>query len=97
MFLSVKGLADRNLNSMEDIEVQLDRIHGGERTDGSAVSRVVFSGPQDEITEFDVNIIDAGATEHSSDTDYEADDNADELLEAAAIAERNLGKQNIRL
>lgn len=89
----MKGLGDRNLNSMEDIEVQLDRIHGGERADGSTVSRVVFSGPQDEITEFDVNMVDAGATEHSSDTEYEADDdNADELLEAAAIAERNLGK-----
>lgn len=90
MFL--KGLADRNGDTMEDIELQLDRIHGGERADGSGVSRVVFSGPQNEITQFDVNIVDAGAMEQSSDTDYEADDNSDELLEAAAIAERNFGK-----
>lgn len=77
--------------------MELEKIHGEppeEKVTKEELAKVVELGSLQEITE---DIVDSGAVEHSSDSDYEppGNDNTEALLQAAAIAEKRLGKIEI--
>lgn len=79
---------------MEDIKMQLVKIHGSEKTANSkTVPHVMLDDSKQTFQEFTNDIVDSGALDNSSDSDYEppGGDNTDVLLQAAATAEKNLG------
>ena len=75
--------------------MELVKIHGGiDKVDSPKEQPDLNEETSEEILQsFEADIIDDGAIDHASDSDYEppSNDNTDALLEAAAIAERNLG------
>ncbi|KAK5640574.1 hypothetical protein RI129_011385 [Pyrocoelia pectoralis] len=81
-------LHDKESYPIEDIEMQLVKIHGGKIDNVDAKGSEAHGSFQN----FDTDIIDAGAIDHSSDSDYEppGGDNTDALLQAAALAEKSL-------
>ncbi|KAK4873220.1 hypothetical protein RN001_015249 [Aquatica leii] len=80
-------------DTMEDIEMQLVKIHGGKPEASKSPQQNVEDVTQ--FQNFDTDIMDAGALNQSSDSDYEppGGDNTEALLQAAAIAEKNLEVQ----
>ncbi|KAF5277010.1 hypothetical protein FQR65_LT16089 [Abscondita terminalis] len=80
-------------NTMADIEMQLVKIHGG-KPENDETNRLQDTPFQT----YDTDIMDAGALDHSSDSDYEppGGDNTEALLQAAAIAEKNLAEVQIK-
>lgn len=65
------ALEKNHLQTLEDIEMQLVKMHGGMEN----VETIKLKPKMDEIEEFQTlssgDIIDSGAVEHSSDSDYE--------------------------
>lgn len=80
---------------MEDIEMQLVRMHA-EKPDETSNLKSLENANNNLIpfASLESDIMDAGAMDNSSDSDYEppGNDNTDALLEAAVVAEKNQGK-----
>lgn len=96
-----------NYNSIEDIEIELEKIHGVEDAGKNSNEGEKEIGPLDTAEDTSQSyqdsredIIDAGAVDNSSDSDYEPpsnSDNTDALLQAAAVAEKMLDKNSIKI
>ncbi|KAF5299695.1 hypothetical protein FQA39_LY11490 [Lamprigera yunnana] len=82
--------------NIDDIEMQFIKIHN-EKPENEIVKASICEVDDGTASfqPFDTDIMDAGAIEHSSDSDYEppGGDNTEALLQAAAIAEKNLEVQ----
>ncbi|GJQ84223.1 hypothetical protein Trydic_g2891 [Trypoxylus dichotomus] len=90
-----------SLQTLEDIELELVKIHGG-------IDKIDSPKPKPlEETEdsnqpfhgFEAHLDDDSAIDHPSDSDYEppGNDSTDALLEAAEIAEKSLEKVQIKI
>lgn len=75
--------------------MQLVKIHGEkpEPVNSKIMHNIDLDDTSQPFQAFGTDIIDAGAIDHSSDSDYEppGGDNTEALLQAAAIAEKSLG------
>ncbi|KAK9694797.1 Zinc finger, C2H2 type [Popillia japonica] len=90
-----------SLQTLEDIEMELVKIHGGIDKVDSPKSKLPedIDDSSQPCHGFESHIIDDGAIDHASDSDYEppGNDTPDALLEAAEIAEKNLEKVQIKI
>lgn len=89
----------KTFNTLEDIEMELEKIHGsvtvvekvGVQNSSSEVTQVILEGTSEGFENLNEDIVDSGAIDHSSDSDYEPDGNENEsILHAAAMAEKSL-------
>ncbi|KRT78262.1 zinc finger protein, partial [Oryctes borbonicus] len=90
-----------SLQTLEDIEMELVKIHGGIDKVDSPKSKPLqeTEDSNQPFHGFEPHIVDDGAIEHTSDSDYEppGNDSTDALLEAAEIAEKTLEKVHIKI
>lgn len=86
-----------SLQTLEEIEMELVKIHGDiDKDDSPKVKAQDAEDSNQPFHGFESHIVDDGAIDHPSDSDYEppGNDTTDALLEAAEIAEKNFGKFN---
>lgn len=82
---------------MDDIEMALEKLQGGpsidEKVGTSTDGQTVVAETEVQIQNFDAfpeDVVDSGAVDHSSDSDYEPENEA--LVHAAAMSEKDMGK-----
>lgn len=87
-----ESTAKATLQTIEAIEMELEKMHGEDKNEN--VSRLDLEENSQTFGSFDNSEpIDAGAIEHSSDSDFDPSNhnNSEALLEAARTAEKHLG------
>ncbi|KAJ8966686.1 hypothetical protein NQ317_014014 [Molorchus minor] len=93
-FYVLKEPIDKNsLQTMEDIEMELVKVHGGRNGEEEEHQERENAEMDVECDNIDADILDSGAVEHSSDSDYEPPISAvseDPLVQAAVVAEKNI-------
>lgn len=92
MFFQQESTTKTTLQTIEAIEMELEKMHGGNK--GDEMPRLDLDENSQTFASFDHSEpVDAGAVDRSSDSDFDPSnqDNTEALLEAAAIAEKSLG------